>query len=56
MDGSGECYWRVDGGSKKDCQAYWRGTPPEPEAATDPVEIEESAEAEDGAAPEEDAA
>lgn len=55
MDGSGECYWRVDGGSKKDCQAYWRGTPPQPEAITGPAEAGESTEAEAAAAPDEDA-
>ncbi len=47
MDQSGECYWRVNGGSKKDCQKFWRGTPPppDPEEVTEPAEVEEVTEA-----------
>ena len=38
MDGNQECYWRVDGGSKQDCQVFWQGTPPQPEEVADPAE------------------
>lgn len=55
QDGTAECYWRVDGGSKKDCQAFWQGTPPQPEEVDDPVEADDMTEAEPSAAPDESA-
>lgn len=42
-----ECYWRTKGGSPKDCQTFWRGTPPKSE--------DTEASVEEGAAPEDEA-
>ena len=55
MNSGAECYWRVDGGSKDDCTAFWRGTPPVTETAVEPEEMVAPAEEEAPAAPEEEA-
>ena len=46
MKDSPECYWRADGGSKSDCQIFWRGTPAQAEGASDPEEVQDTAEPE----------
>lgn len=46
MNDGPECYWRVDGGSPQDCQAFWQGTLPSSEDASDA----EAATAEEAAA------
>lgn len=33
-----ECYWRVKGGDRGDCNAFWRGTPPAAAIAATPAE------------------
>jgi hypothetical protein len=55
MDGSPECYWRVDGGSKRDCQTFWQGTLAQAEVADDAVEADDMTEAEPSAVPDESA-
>jgi hypothetical protein len=50
QDGNAECYWRVDGGSKQDCQLFWQGTAPPPAEYAAPAEVDEPTDADAAAA------